>query len=202
MGTLRLCVVLNRSVFIPSTRKRSDTDLTEGCLCLRLSRYWPWPAQPLLKSTAFMSQPRMKPGSSSLTQPAVPRHFPCSEQPYLSLSLPTWSLPAPAQRAPTTTEMITNTTPMPNKITDMPASIGPTTTDSSMDSTLSHGSPCSRMSTRSSLQRLGLPEEAHLRGHEGARILRSCCPEVQDWIPVRQVPRDLGPSRRHEGAPR
>jgi len=59
-------------------------------------------------------------------------------------------LPAPAQRAPTTTEMITNTTPMPNKITDMPASIGPTTTDSSTDSTLSHGSPCSRMSTRSS----------------------------------------------------
>merc|ERR1712073_12705 len=114
MGTLRLCVVLNRSVFIPSTRKRSDTDLTEGCLCLRLSRYWPWPAQPLLRSTAFMSQPRTKPGSSSLTQPAVPRHFPCSEQPFLSLSLPTWSLPAPAQRAPTTTEMITNTTPRSN----------------------------------------------------------------------------------------
>merc|ERR1711923_162504 len=32
MGTLRLCVVLNRSVFIPSTRKRSDTDLTEGTM--------------------------------------------------------------------------------------------------------------------------------------------------------------------------
>merc|ERR1712156_1219183 len=32
MGTLGLCVVLNRSVFIPSTRKRSDTDLTEGTM--------------------------------------------------------------------------------------------------------------------------------------------------------------------------
>ena len=34
------------------------------------------------------------------------------------------------------------------------------------------------------LQRSWLPEEAHLRGHEGARILRICCQEVQDRIPV------------------
>merc|ERR1712242_282962 len=179
MGTLRLCVVLNRSVFIPSTRKRSDTDLTEGCLCLRLSRYWPWPAQPLLKSTAFMSQPRMKPGSSSLTQPAVPDTFPArSSHTYRCHCLP--GLCQHRHRG-----LLLQQKWIPRW-----------TQHCLMDL---HAPGCLR---EVRLQRLGLPEEAHLRGHEGARILRSCCPEVQDWIPVRQVPRDLGPSRRHEGAPR
>ncbi len=34
------------------------------------------------------------------------------------------------------------------------------------------------------LQRLGLPEASHLRSHEGARILRKFCSEVQVRIPV------------------
>ena len=37
------------------------------------------------------------------------------------------------------------------------------------------------------LQRLGLPEASHLRSHEGARILRNRCPEVQVRIPVSLV---------------
>ncbi len=75
------------------------------------------------------------------------------------------------------------------------------------------------------LQRLGLPEEAHLRGHEGARGLRQHGHEVQERIPVsihdwihqsgsqfpadpnqtllpfqvRQVPRGPFSARRYEG---
>ena len=34
------------------------------------------------------------------------------------------------------------------------------------------------------LQRHRVPEEAHLRGHAGARILRNRLKEDEEWIPV------------------